>query len=110
MLIATVLLLDCLGSCFPLFNFVGSELLPKLVEFSCVLLTVVGVINNQHVLLIVATSLESPVEGASQHEHIVHDTELIVHVVFGCRVSPHLDASVRKSLNVRALVRSALVI
>lgn len=67
-------------------------------------------VNNQDVLLIGATSLESPVERSRQHELTINNHEFVVHVVGWCIVSSNLDTGISELLNVGALVGGALII
>jgi len=92
------------------FNLVLAELLPELVELGVVAFTIEGVVNNNDVLLIVGTSLESPVEGASKDEHAIDNHKLVVHVVSGLRVGSNIDTSISKLLDIITLVLGALVI
>jgi hypothetical protein len=110
-LVGSVLLLDC-GSSFGLLleDRVLREIEPQFIEFLRVLFTVVGVVNNEHVLLVVAASLESPVEGSSEYELSINDHELVVHMVLGCRVGSHVDTSIGELLNIGTLVGGALVV
>jgi hypothetical protein len=43
-------------------NNVASELFPQILEFSVVLLDVIGVVDNEDVLLVALTGLHCPVE------------------------------------------------
>jgi hypothetical protein len=52
-----------------------------------VLLDVVRMVHDSNVLLVVSSSLESPIKRPSQEDAVVNDTELIMHVVLGVVVS-----------------------
>ena len=67
-------------------------------------------VNDKEVLLIVGTSLESPVERASQQELSIDNHELVVHVVLSVVVSPDGDAEVCQFLAIVALVGHALIV
>lgn len=110
-LVGSVLLLDRGRSLnlFPL-DLVLAELKPKRIELLRILFTVVGVVNNEYVLLVGAACLESPVKGTGQNELSINDHELVVHVVGRCIIGPHFDSSIGELLNIGALVRGALVV
>jgi hypothetical protein len=98
------LLLNFDGSCGLLAeDFVLLEASPQLVKLVRVGLNVVGMVHNGQVLLVVATSLVGPVEGASHNEATVDNHELVMHVVRGSIVSAHSNAIFGQLNDVRAL-------
>ena len=67
-------------------------------------------VNDEQILLVMCSSLERPVEGASHQESIIHNHKLVVHVIRGLAVCPHGYSMVSKCLAVIAFVRHAFII
>jgi len=97
-----VLLLNSLSGLvlFLAFDFLLSELVPQFVELSSVLLSVVRVVNDGEVLLVVGSSSIGPIERTSHNERLIHNHELVVHVVSRGVISANRDTCVSHSLDV----------
>lgn len=109
-LFASVSILDGRGSSFLGLDFLCFELLPKFFELCLVTLDVVRVIDNEKIFLIVGSSLEGPVEGSCEEEGVIHNHELVVHVILLMIVSSHRDAIISQLLTVIALVLHGLIV
>ena len=78
----------------PTFYFGRLELIPETVELGEVLVNIVLVINYANVLLIVRTSLISPVERSCDNEFTINYSKLVMHMVRGFKIYTNRDASV----------------
>lgn len=91
-------------------NLVLCELLPETLEFSVVLLNIVGIINYYDVLLVTLASLYSPIERSGDEVRIVDDNELVMHVKLRLWISSASDTLLRKPDDITTLISHALVV
>ena len=89
---------------------IRGKLSPEPFVLGTVSLQIEGMIHDEQVLLVVCSSLECPIEGASKKECIVNNHELVVHVVLFRVISSHRDSSIGQVLAIISSIGHALVI
>ncbi len=67
-------------------------------------------INDQNVFLVATACLKGPVERSSEHKLVVADHKLVMHVEARLAVSPHRNACLSKSLDIRAFIACTLIV
>ena len=86
------------------------ELLPYFVELCIIFFNVVRVINYGNILLVMGSSLESPIKRASKHDVTVYNTEFIMHMKLRVIICNYFNASVGESLTVVSFTVHLIII